>query len=57
MLRKILFKKVTIIMKSQSPKLKGSISNISISEFNRNCMSLPRSVDSNGLIVVKLKVK
>ena len=44
-------------MKSQSPKLKGSISNISISEFNRNCMSLPRSVDSNGLIVVKLKVK
>ena len=43
--------------KGQSPKLKGSICNIPISEFGRNCMSLPRPTDSNGLIVFKMKRK
>ena len=55
--RKILFKKVTIIPKGQSSKLKGSTCNITVSEVDRNCVSLPRSADSNGLIIVKLERK
>ena len=45
-------KKVTIVPTVQSPKLKGSICNVPTSEVDRNCMSLPRPADSNGLIVV-----
>ena len=55
--KRILFKKVIIIQKVQSPKLKESICNIPISEVDRNCMSLPRPADSKGLIAVKLKRK
>ena len=54
---RILFKKISIMPKVQSPKLNGSICNIPISEIYANCMTLPRSADSNGLIVVKLKRK
>lgn len=43
--------------KVQSPSKKGSICNILISEIDRNCMSLPRTPDSNGLVAVKLKHK
>ena len=53
----ILFKKVTVIPKGQSPKVKGSICNIPISEIDDNCSSLPRPADSNGVIIVKLKRK
>ena len=53
--RRILFKKISIMLKDQSPKLKGSICNIPISEIDANCMTLPRRADSNGLIVAKLK--
>ena len=55
--KRILFKKVTVMPKCQSPKVEGSICNISISEIDNNCISLPRPVDSNGVIVVKLKRK
>ena len=40
--------------KGQLPKVKGSIP---ISEIDNNCDSLPRSADSNGVIIVKLKKK
>ena len=43
--------------KGQSPKVKGSICNIPISEIDNNCNSLPRPADSNGAIIVKLKRK
>ena len=55
--RRILFKKVTVMPKGQSPKVKGSICNIPISDIVSNCNSLPRSADSNRVIVVKLKRK
>ena len=55
--KRILFKKVTIMPKGQSPKVKGSICNIPISIIENNCNSLPRSADSNGIIIVKLKRK
>ena len=55
--RRILFKKVSIMPKGESPKLKGSVCNVPISEIDTNCMTLPRPSDSNGLIIVKLKRK
>ena len=55
--RRILFKKVTVMPKGQSPKVKGSICNIPISDIDSNCNSLPRSADTNGVIVVKLQRK
>ena len=45
-----LLKKVTIIPKGYSPKLKGSICNIPVSVVNRI-----RPAESSGLIVFKLK--
>ena len=54
--RRTLFKKV-IVMQGQSPKVKGSICNIPISDIDGNCNSLPRSADTNGVIVVKLQRK
>ena len=56
--KRILFKKVTVMpTKGQSPKMKGSICNIPISEIDNNCNSLPRPADSNGVIIVELKRK
>ena len=55
MLKKKLLKKVTILSKGESPKIKERICNTPISEADRNYMPLPRLADSNGLIVVKLK--
>ena len=55
--RRILFKKVAVMPKGKSLKIKGSLCNISISEVDINCNMLPRSADSNGLIIVKLKRK
>ena len=55
--RRTLFKKVIVMPKGQSPKVKGSICNIPISDIDSNCNSLPRPADSNGVIVVKLKRK
>ena len=53
--RGILFKKVTVMPKGKSLKIKGSICNIPVSEVDVNCNMLPRPADSNGLIIVKLE--
>ena len=55
--KRTLFKKVTVMPKGQSPKVKGNICNIPISEIDNNCNSLPRPADSNGIIIIKLKRK
>ena len=55
--RRILFKNKSIMQKYQSRRLKGSICNIPISGIYINCMTIPRPVVSNGVIVVKLKYK
>ena len=55
--RRILFKKVTVMPKGKSLKIKVSIFNIPVSEVDVNCNMLPRPADSNGLIIVKLKHK
>ena len=55
--KRISFKKVTVMSKGQSQKVKGSICNIPISEIASNCNSLTRPADSNGVIIVKLKRK
>ena len=52
--RRVLFKKVTVVPKVKSLKINGSICNIPVSEVDVNCNMLPRPVDSNGLIIVKL---
>ena len=52
--RRILFKKITIMPKGQTPKLKGSICNVPI-DTNDATNVLPRGADSNGIIMIKLK--
>ena len=42
--------------KGKLPKIKGSLCNIPVNEVYDNCKSLPRPEDSNGLLIVKLKV-
>ena len=54
--RRILFKKITIMPKGQTPKLKGSICNVPI-DTNDVTNILPRGADSNGIIMIKLKRK
>ena len=54
--RQLLFKKINIIPKGQSPKLKGALGNIPIDVIDV-CNALPRPTDSNGIIIVKLKRK
>ena len=52
----ILFKKVTMTPKGNFPKLKGSICNVPIDTLDISDVLL-RGVDSNGLVVIKLKRK
>ena len=52
--RRLLFKKISITPKGQSPKLKGALCNIPIDVVDV-CNTLPRPADSNGIIIVKLK--
>ena len=52
----MLFRKVTIMPKGQSPKVKSAICNIPV-ETDDVVSILPRGADSNGLIMVKLKKK
>ena len=53
--RRILFKKVaTMHGKGEFSKMKGNIVNVLI-ETENVCNILPRSVNNNGLIIVKLK--
>ena len=55
--RGILFKKVIVMPKCKSLKMKGSICNIPVTEIDINCNKLPRPADSNGLLIVMLKRK
>jgi len=54
--RRIIFKKVTIMPKGQSPKLKGALCNVPVN-YNDMTSILPRQADSNGIVLVKLKRK
>ena len=54
--KRLLFKKITIMPKGQAPKVKGSICNVPIHVVD-TCNSLPRSADSNGLLIVKLNIE
>lgn len=54
--QRILFKKVVIMPKGQSPKMKGTICNVPL-EADDVCNNLPRGADSNGVIMLKLKRK
>ena len=54
--RRLHSKKVIIMPKGQSPKFKGAICNVPI-DVDFTCNTLPRSADSNGLVIVKLKRK
>ena len=54
--KRILFKKVVIMPKGNSPKIKGAICNVPI-EAEDVCNILPRPACSNGLLVLKLKRK
>ena len=54
--RRVLFKKVTIMLKGQMPKLKGSICNIPI-DTSDVANTLPQGADSNGILMIKLKHK
>jgi len=54
--KRILFKKVTIMPKGQSPKMKGAICNVPI-KADSICNVLPRGMDNNGVVQVALKKK
>ena len=54
--RRLLFKKIHIMPKGQSPKIKGAICNVPVDTVDISG-TLPRQADSNGLIIVKLKRK
>ena len=54
--KRILFKKIAIMPKGQSPKLKGAICNVPI-ETEAVCNVLPRGANCNGIVMVKLKRK
>ena len=54
--KRLLFKKISIMPKGQMPKLKGAICNVPIS-VNDTTNNLPRTMNSSGIVLVKLKKK
>ena len=50
---RILFKKITIMPKGQTPKLKGSICNVPVNTSDV-VHTLPQGADSNGILMVIL---
>ena len=54
--KRILFKKITIMPKGQQPKIRGAVCNIPI-QADAVSNVLPRSVDNDGVVLVKLKRK
>ena len=54
--KRILFKKLHIMPKGQSPKIRGAICNVPIDTIDIS-NTLPRQAGSNGLVIVKLKRK
>ena len=51
-----LFKKVAIMPKGQSPKIKGSVCNVPVEIMDVSTLLL-RQANSNGLVIIKLKRK
>ena len=54
--RRILFKKIAVMPKGQTPKLKGAICNVPIDTKNITNV-LPQGANSNGIVMIKLKRK
>ena len=54
--KQILFKKLHIMPKGQSPKIRGATCNVPIDTIDIS-NTLPRQADINGLVIVKLKRK
>ena len=54
--KRLLFKKVVIMPKGNSPKIKGAICNVPV-DAEDVCNVLPRPACSNGLLLLKLKRK
>ena len=54
--KRLLFKKVVIMPKGNSPKIKGAICNVPV-DTDDVCNVLPRPACSNGLLLLKLKRK
>ena len=54
--RRLLLRKISIMPKSQSAKLKGTLCNVPIDAVDV-CKILPRPADSNRILIVKLKRK
>ena len=54
--KRILFAKIIVMPKGQFTKIKGAMCNVPI-ETDNICNILPRGIDSNGLILLKLKRK
>ena len=54
--KRLLFKKVKIMPKGQSPKLKGALCNISVEHVDVSSL-LSRLADSKGLVTAKMKKK
>lgn len=54
--RRLHFKKISIMFKGRSPKLKGPICNLPL-DFVNVSNTLPRPADSNGVAIVKPKGK
>ena len=52
--RRLLFKRISIMLKGQSPKFKSALCNIPIYLLDV-CNTLPRPADSNGIVIVKFK--
>ena len=52
--KRLLYEKVTIMPRGQSPKMKGTICNVPI-EADDICNVLPRGIENNGIIQVSLK--
>lgn len=46
--KRLLFKKITIMSKGQTPKIKGNICNVPV-EVNDTVTTLPREPNNNGL--------
>ena len=52
--KRLLFKKVAIMPKGQSPKIKGSVCNVPVEVMDVSTL-LPRQASCNGLMIIKLK--
>jgi len=54
--KRLLFKKIAIMPKGRSPKLKGNICNVPV-EVDDIMTTLPREPSNNGLLLVNWNIK